>query len=114
MWRENEEQALAVFSNERFVGTCVLSKAKPKSFRCPWTDGDEKGSAYPVNVIQRVVLSYSQSGRTILRDILSNSALRHGEDSIENHKRIYMEKPVATHQEAKIGSNFSHLPVARE
>lgn len=55
-----------------------------------------------------------QCGRTILRDILSKSALRHGEDSVEYYKKIHKEKPIATHQEAKIGYNFSRLLVVRE
>jgi hypothetical protein len=34
--------------------------------------------------------------------------------TLENHKTIHNEKPIATYLEAKIGSNFSRLRAARE
>jgi len=112
--RANEEQALAVGSNGLFAVIRAPNRARPKIVRGPWTDGDEKGSACPMNVIQRgaELLSRTMGARYVE---ISCPIVRFARaKTLEHHKKIYNEKFNGTHREARIGSNFSRLLVARE
>ena len=103
-----------VASNGHFVGIRALNRARPKSVRDPWMDGDEKDSAYPVNVIQPGARLSSQTVGARFGEISCLVWHLARAKTLENNKKMYNRKPIATHREAKIGSNFSRLLVARK